>query len=228
MSDNHNAGARERDAIEIASGLLMAAATAASAWCAFQSTLWNGEQLRSMARAGTQHVLSLRQSTAANTDVIVDVNTFLQFVQADTTANKKAADYLLKHARPEFRPALNEWVAQVRAGNESAPLPFKSPQYRIAALVEADKLETQAAHAIQFSSYANGKSDLFVLHTVLFALALFFVGTAGQPRTRLMRGVLLGLGTALLTLTVISMLRLPRAPHDRLRGEAQSMPVAPD
>jgi hypothetical protein len=222
--DEKNGGKPARDGAELASGLLLAVATAASAWCAFQSTLWNGEQIRALAAASTAHVQSLRHSNAANTEVMVDVATFLQLVQNEADGDRKVAGYLLKHARPEFRPALAEWQRAVASGDEAAPLPFKSPKYRLAAVAEADELEARAAHAIQVSNYANSKSDLFVLHTVLFALALFFLGTSGQPRARLVQRLMLGAGALLLMLSCISMLRLPRAHHPKLRGEDVSMP----
>jgi len=207
------ADSRDRDAVEMVSALLLAAATAASAWCAYQSTLWNGEQIRALAVADTAHFEALRKSSSANMDMIIDVNTLLGFLQSEADGKPQVGDFLRKHARPEFRPAFEDWVAQTRAGNVDVSLPFKSPRYRIGATTEADALQEKAAAATRAGNEANEHSDLFVLHTVLFALGLFFLGWSGQGRGRLVRLTMLGLGSLVLTLAMISMLRIPRAPH---------------
>jgi len=51
-----------------------------------------------------------------------------------------------------------------------------------------------------------------VLHTVMFALALFFLGTTSDARRRHVRIATLAFGALVLALATVSMARIPRGP----------------
>jgi hypothetical protein len=200
-----------RDRIEAVSWFLLAAATLASAWCASQSSLWNGEQARALARATTAQFHSARKAQSANRNSMIDVGLFIQYVEAELHGDTKVAAFLREHARPEMKPALEAWIADKEAGRPQLDNPFTRPQYKVEDAAAATALEERAAAEHKLANEANRNSDAFMLHTVLFALALFFLGATGQARRASLRKSLLGMGALAFALTVASMVRLPRA-----------------
>jgi hypothetical protein len=203
---------RSHDIVGVVSGILLALATTASAWCAYQSSLWSGEQTRALAGANAAQFEAVRDVNAATKDVIVDVTTFLDYLHDVARGDHKVAGYLRRHARPEFRPALERWIAATDSGRIDGPLPFTSSDYRVGAMKRADALQARAAELTATANHANETSDRFVLHTVLFALALFFLGTSAQALNRIVRRATLGFGAVVLVVGLISASRVQRAP----------------
>jgi hypothetical protein len=214
--------ARSRDAVEIVTASLLAAATVASAWCAYQSALWSGDQTRQLATANSQHFESVEKASDADVAVIVDVTTFINVLESEARGDRKTADYLSAHARPDFRPTLEHWIEERRAGREPADLPFHPPDYRLAPREAAKELEKKADQATQTANVANSYSDLFVLHTVLFAMAMFFLGSSSAARSRGVRRAMMIIGALVLVLAVISMASLPRAPSAPSRADLRA------
>jgi hypothetical protein len=200
-----------RDSVEITSWVLLAAATVASAWCAYQASLWNGEQTRSLSRSSVAQFASARQMSIVNREVMIDVGTYLNYVGADLRGEARLAAFLRGNARPDFRPALEAWIAKKRSLGADVPTPFALPEYRLPELEKAAELDGEARVDIDAANAANAHGDGYVLHTVLFALSLFFLGGTSQLRRRGARRAMLVLGSVTLLLTVISMVRLPRA-----------------
>ncbi len=209
--------AAERDAIEGISWALLAAATVGSAWCAYQSSLWSGEQTRTLARASVAQFESSRLTTVANRNMTVDAATFVDYVSAELHHDAKVAGFLRSHARPEFKPALDAWIADEAAGRSIAPNPFQYPQYKLSDQEKAKALDARAAVDIGKANEANGYSDSYVMHTVIFALALFFLGATSETRRGGIRKAVLIFGALLFFLTVLSVARLPRQPSIRPR-----------
>ncbi len=121
--------------------------------------------------------------------------TFTQWVDAYALERTELADFYFKRFRPEFKPAVDAWVATGPLKNANAPLtPFAMPQYRLAAREEADRLETDAeAFATSARAYIQ-RSTNYVLAVVLFATALFFAGMGARVPSRRLRVVLLSFG----------------------------------
>jgi len=203
--------AEARDGLEVTSWILLAAATVASAWCAYQSSLWNGEQTRSLSASSVAQFASSREMSIVNRELMVDVGTYLEYAAADLRGDKVLATFLRDHARPDFKPALEAWIAMKATRPAVLPNPFVLPEYRLPELDKVARLDDQAHVDIEASNAANQHSDGYVLHTVLFALSLFFLGGTSQMRRRGVRRAMLILGSAVLLLTLISMSRLPRA-----------------
>ena len=105
--------------------------------------------------------------------------------------------------RDEFKPAFNAWVATKPLKTEGAPLtPFAMPQYRLAARVEAGRLDTMAEELNAQVRRNIQRASNYVLGVVLFAVALFFAGMStkltapGLRMTMVAIGCLIFLGTA--------------------------------
>ena len=216
---------RIQDAGEVVTAGLLAVATVASAWCAYQAALWSGDQTRDLAKANNAHFLSLRASNDANVALLVDVTTFINYIESEARNETKTGAYILGHARPEFRPLLRQWIAERKTLGDGADLPFKPPRYKLAALEKSNELAAQADEATQAANRANERSDLFVLHTVLFAIALFFLGSSSSARHKGVRRAMLIVGALSLVLSTISMGRLPRAPHPPRPAQVEAGPA---
>lgn len=213
--------------IQILSTVLLGLASVSSAWCAYQASLWNGIQTRGITLAEGAQFAATREFTVVNRNVSVDVGVFLSFVTASQSGHDKEAAFLRRHARPELKPALEAWVADVEAGREDAPLPFVRPEYRLAAQERITVLDQRARRAVAIANDANDHGDMFILHTVLLAISLFLLGAAGQARRRSGQIAALALGGLAFVLTTASMARLPRARPGRLPAAIQGPPVQP-
>lgn len=211
--------------VQILSTVLMGLASVSSAWCAYQAALWNGIQTRGITMAEGAQFRATREFTAMNRNVGVDVGVFLSFVTASQSGHEKEAQFLRRNARPELKPALEAWIADVEAGDQDAPLPFARPQYRLATETRIEELDQRARRAVVVANEANDHGDLFVLHTVLLAISLFLMGAAAQARSRTAQIGALALGCLAFVLTTASVVRLPRAHPGRLHSGAS--PASP-
>jgi hypothetical protein len=193
-----------RDWVEIAATALLAVATVATAWSAYQANRWNGEQAKAAARGNAARIESTRAAGVANRQVQIDVALFTQFIDAFAQDQTELADFYRERFRPEFKPAFDAWVATRPRTNPDAPLsPFELPQYQLAANDEAERLEVTAdEYAADARTYIQRSSN-YVLAVVLFASALFFAGISTKlsaPRARaavVVLGCVLFLGTLL-------------------------------
>ncbi len=186
MQDDPTGGAtarRERH-IDIASASILALATVLAAWSAFQSAKWSGEQATAYAQASAARQESVRNSIRAGQLTIIDVSVFEQYIDAYASGDEKLQAFYQDHAREEFRPALDAWIALGSGPDpETQPgTPFELPEYELAANGEADRLETEAAQRFQDALTNNQRSDNYVLLTVLFASVLLFAGLAPKSR----------------------------------------------
>jgi hypothetical protein len=190
-------GARA-DWVEIVATILLALATVATAWSGYQASRWNGEQAKASSRANAARIESTRASSLANAQTQVDVATFTQWVDAYAQEQAELADFYLRRFRPEFKPAVEAWIATRPLQNESAPLtPFAMPEYQLAARAEAEQLDAEAEVLAAEARESVQQSTNYVFGVVLFATALFFAGMSAKLRTRRLRIVLLSLGLAI-------------------------------
>jgi len=197
--------------IQIVSTVLLGLASVSSAWCAYQAALWSGIQTYGITVAEAAQFAGTREFTAMNRNMSIDVGVFLSYVSASQSGRPKQAEFLRRHARPELKPALEGWIADVEAGNEDAPLPFARPEYRLATQDQIVALDQRARRAVAAANDANDHGDMFVLHTVLLAISLFLLGAATQARGRTAQIAALSLGGLVFVLTTVSVARLPRA-----------------
>ena len=196
--------------VEIASAVLLSVAALAIAWSGYQASRWTGEQAKAFSRANAALVESTRWSNLANTQTEIDVATFTQWVDAYARNETMLADFYRKRFRPEFKPAVEAWIASRPLRNPEAPLtPFATPQYRLAARAESERLETKAAAEAATAGRNIQHATNYVLGVVLFSSALFFGGISsriGNPRAR---AVILGIGCLVLLGGLTWILTLP-------------------
>lgn len=187
--------------VEVVSTVVLALAALAISWSGYQASRWTGEQAKAFSRANAARVESTRWSNLANSQTEIDVATFTQWVNSYARDETELAGFYRKRFRPEFKPAVEAWVATRPLKNPDAPLtPFATPQYRLAARAESDRLETKAGAEAAVANRNVQRATNYVLGVVLFSSALFFGGIStrigsGSPTTR---AVILGLGCLLL------------------------------
>jgi hypothetical protein len=210
MTDASPDPGRSRRRLELVATVLLACATLGTAWSAYQSREWTGEQSQGYSRATKNRIAVNRTSAVANRQVQVDVATFVQWVDARERGDGKLADFYRKRFRDEFKPAFAAWLARDPLTNPNAPeTPFAMPQYRLAANTEADRLEAAAAVDSNTAKDANERANSYMLGVVLFASALFFAGLSTKLEGPGPRKAVLALGCVLFLGTLVYLATLP-------------------
>jgi hypothetical protein len=196
--------------LDVTSTVLLAVATVATAWSAYQAREWTGEQALSTSRATAARITENREAALANRQVQIDVATFTQWLNARAEGHPALAAFYRARFRDEFKPPFAAWVAQHPFTNSAAPgTPFEMPQYRLAAQTAAQRQEATAAANSNQSKDANERANDYMLATVLFACALFFAGISSKLQSEGARTWVLGLGCVLFLGTVIYLVTLP-------------------
>jgi Domain of unknown function (DUF4337) len=181
--------------LEIVATVLLAVATVATAWSGYQASRWNGEQATAFSRASAMRIESTKAAGLADTQTQIDVATFTQWVDAYAQDQTELADFYYKRFRPEFKPAMDAWIATRPLRNPDAPLtPFAMPEYQLEARAEADRLEAEAETWSATARTNIQRATNYVLAVVLFAAALFFAGMTTKLASPRLRRVLLGFG----------------------------------
>jgi hypothetical protein len=184
--------------MEFAGALLLVLATVATAWSSYQASRWHGEQAEAQSSATASRVESARASGVANREAQIDVQLFIQWVDARQQGNTELAGFYRTRFTDRFKPAFRAWVATSPFENPDAPpSPFAMPQYRVAEIAKADRLEAQATAASDDAKEHIQRADNYVLAVVLFAASLFFGGLSLRLRTDTARTAILGCGYAL-------------------------------
>lgn len=192
------------DRVALLATVLLALATVATAWSGYQASRWNGEATKATARGTAARLESTRQSDLANAQTQIDVALFTQWVNAYATGEAQLRDFYFARFRPEFRPALEAWIATRPLKNPRAPLsPFAMPQYRPAARAEATMLQTTADAWAAKARTDVQRSTNYVLGVVLFAAALFFAGMSTKLPAPRLRLAMLTIGTVVFVATLV-------------------------
>jgi hypothetical protein len=196
--------------LEVLSTLLLAFAAVATAWASYQASRWQGQQALAGNRATAARVEANREAAVANRQIQTDVATFIQWVDAYATGEEELQAFYFRRFRPEFKPAVEAWIATRPLKNPKAPLtPFVMPQYDSAALARADALEAVGDAEAAISKRNVERAGRYVLCVVLFAMALFFAGISTRIRNARSRAVVLSLGWVVFLGTVMWLTTFP-------------------
>jgi hypothetical protein len=196
--------------VELATTVLLAAAAVATAWSSYQAARWHGKQAEAQSASIAARVESTRASSVANREAEIDVELFIQWIDAQAQGKTQLAGFYRRRFRDEFEPAFDAWLATKPLQNGAAPLsPFATRQYRLAATANADRLEAKATAASEFVKKYIQRADNYTLTVVLFATSLFFAGISTRLRDRASRIAVLGLGYALFLGAALWLATLP-------------------
>jgi len=196
--------------VELIAAIMLSAATVVTAWSAYQATRWSGDQAESYTTASALRTESVRSANVANRQVLIDVDTFINWLDAAADGDQARADDIHARMRAEFIPPFDEWLAGAPLDHLPPGTPFELESYTLAATAEADDLEAQAAQAFEDGTRSNEVGDDFVLAAVLFASVLFFAGLAGTFDSLRAQVLLLGLGALVFVVGTAIVLSLPQ------------------
>jgi hypothetical protein len=184
--DEDRSSSRVYQLVEVLSAVVLALATVATAWSAYQSARWGSEQTTHMQQATTaiiraSHFADLGDLGEHKRSLHTDL--FGQWAAAVGTGNTPLADFLLDRFPEPLKTATVAWQATRPLSNPSAPAtPFDMPDYVLAEQAEAERWEATAAAESEAANTANEHADRYLLFTIVFATVLFFGGISGKFR----------------------------------------------
>jgi hypothetical protein len=196
--------------MELTAAVLLGIAGIATSWSGYQSARWGGTQATLFAKAGALRVESARRAGQANAQRLVDINLFVNWLDATASEQSELATFLRTRFRDEFAPAFDAWLATEPLVNPAAPAhPFELPAYRLALEDEAQRLETEAGQAFADGEKANEWGDAYILTTVIFATVLFLAGISQHFVLFSVRLAVLIVAGALCMLGIYRLIALP-------------------
>lgn len=151
---------------ELVTTPLHSLAALATAWASYQAARWHGEQAKSVSRANAARIESARGSGLAGRQLLIDITTFTQWVDAYVEGDSELADFYRRRVREEFEPALEAWIATRPFEDPGAPeTPFTMSEYRLAAGEEAARRDREAAMHSAQASVDIDRADRYVMCT---------------------------------------------------------------
>ena len=189
--------------------ILLLIATLSTAFCVYQATRWNGIQAIDFGESSKYRTESIRATTAANTQVIIDVQLFTSWVDAVGKEDLIEAKFIKERFREEFKPAFEAWIAKSNTTNPIPPgTPFELPEYNLEKYNESASLEQKATAAFNEGKDANTNGDLYISNTVLFAIVLFFCGIYTRWDSMKIRQGILVVTLVIFTYAIYSLISL--------------------
>ena len=212
--------------LELLSALILALGGTLTAWAAFQAAKWSGLQSIAFSRAAAARVQATEASTKAGQQYLLDALLFSDWVQAVSHESEregrsaesirfvadpsKLSGFIYERFRPEFRPAVDAWLATRPLRNPDAPAtPFAMAEYRLETRAKAERLNALAEREATSALEDNGHSDRYVLTTVILASALFFAGVSMKVDARSTRMLMIAVAGSILLLALGLLLSFP-------------------
>jgi hypothetical protein len=197
---------------ETITAILLSIATIASAWCAYQSTLWGGEQTFQLADANRTGRLA-----AENAMLSTNIRSFegfflIKYIEASKNGDSALSNFYYSRFQPVLQKATDDWLKTDPFNNPNAPRsPFQMESYKLEADQKAQDLRIQSTNFMDKAQQSNKNSDTYVLLTVLFASVLFFGGISASFESQKVKTFAIGLAIVLFMSTFIMLLRMPVA-----------------
>jgi len=196
--------------VEIISAVLISLATVASAWCAYQSALWGGEEAISYNAASAARTESVRFSNQALQLTTIDVSMFTEFAAAYSNEDEFLFDFLMDRFRPEMKVAVEAWIdTQPLLNPDAPPSPFDMEEYKSEAQDEADRFLEEVDRHIAEARLNDQRADSYILLTVIFASVLFFGGMSTEFKSLKIRVGLVAFSTLTFLITLVIVITFP-------------------
>lgn len=202
---------RARHRIDLLSAVLMASATIATAWSAYQSSLWNSQYATHKSHSTAAIIRVGKHSNLALQRTSVHVNLFLHWITAVNAGDTRMADFLYARFPEPLKAAASAWRATSPLTNPEAPAsPFDMPEYTLRETGEVDRFEQIASRESAAAESASAHANRYLLFTIVFASVLFFAGISGKFRSQALDLAVLVLGALTLLGGLAVMLSSPR------------------
>jgi hypothetical protein len=197
--------------MEVTCAVILSLATTCSAWCAYQSKLWSGEQGRLSGEAGSHTRKAARNVLIEMQSRSLEAAMFIKFFEAKQAGNEKLAQFYADRLPDQAKRALLSWWSTNPLENPRAPsTPFEMDEYKklyLDSIAKDD--EDQAAKIGARASAAGRNSDTYVLLTVLFASVLFFGGVGNTFESRRLRRTMIYISLVLFLITFAVLVSMP-------------------
>jgi hypothetical protein len=202
---------RARHWMDLMSAVAMAGATVATAWSAYQSSLWNSEQITHKGRSTTAVVRVAKLSNLALQRTSIHVNLFVHWVTALNKGDSRTADFLFARFPEPLGTAAGAWLGTSPFANPEAPAsPFDMPEYVMPETLAAERWGETAQSESAAADSASRLANRYLLFTIVYASVLFFAGICGKFRWPTLDVGVLVLGAVTLLVAVVIMLTSPR------------------
>lgn len=182
--------------VEFLSAVLLALATIATAWSAYQSTLYGGDEA---AARGASNAATVKSAHYAGEAVQIrgfHAILFVEWAAAVSQENQELEDFLYQRFPPALKTASDAWIATKPLVNPDAPSsPFVMSEYVLEEDDLAEQWQATAEAELAKANQADETSDRYVLLTVLFASVLFFGGIAGKFQSQIIDMAMLVIGS---------------------------------
>jgi hypothetical protein len=212
--------------LELISALILALGGTLTAWAAYQASKWSGLQSIAFSRAAAARVRATEASTQAGQQLLLDAVLFSDWVQAVSNEMEREAHspenyrfvpdpknlsgFIYRRFRPEFKPAVDAWLATRPLQNPGAPAsPFGMAEYKLETRSRAEHLNAVADREATSALEDNAHADRYVFTTVILASALFFAGVSIKVEARSTRMFLNVVAVAILSVAVGLLLSFP-------------------
>lgn len=201
---------RRRWRMEAGTSLILALATMASAWCAYESTRWGGAQTFRLV-AATRAVKQASQLSARAIQLeAFDASMFAEWIKVRGRGEKDLEKFFYDRFRPDMQKALDAWLRTNPFEDPSSPRgPFRMAEYVLPETAEADRLEKESTRLLDTAIEANRIADRYVLLTVMFSSVLFFGGMGQTVRSRRLQIISLVIAVVLFAGTMIALGAMP-------------------
>jgi hypothetical protein len=146
IKDEEGRKVHHHDWIEIVAAVLLALATVASAWSAYQSSRWHGVQARDYATSNATRIHGSEAGDLADQQTAVDAALFSDYCYAYAEGEMRLVSfYENRMFRPEMKAAVEAWKATQPLINPDAPAsPFEMKEYKNKNKQKAQSLEKTA------------------------------------------------------------------------------------
>ncbi len=204
---------RRDQLISIIEAVLLSVVALLAAWSGYAAAKWSTESRVELATASSLRIDASRADSDSGEVRDFDSSTFESWFVAYAVGNKTAMRLAEHRFRPEFKVAFDAWRATKPETNPGAPLgPTYMPQYKRPGEVEARIRDHRAKAAFLDGEKDGSTADKYIRLTVVLASILFLVGISTHFPYRGVRYGLIGLGVALLVLSLVQLSGLPLPP----------------
>jgi hypothetical protein len=203
--------ARRGLVLEVVAVCILAVATMGTAWCGYQASRWNNREGDYVREASAIQVDAARLYGLASQTVLYDTMTVTNYAAAVASGNDALREFYDNSlVRPDFRPILERWQAEIAAGEEPGTL-LEDEDYIGTQLAPYEEALDAAAATTVDADEAGQHSDDYVLTTLLLASALFLAGLTSSFRSRTGRLLLLAIAVIALSAAAARLTGMPVA-----------------
>lgn len=196
--------------LESFAAVILALATTATAWAAYQSAVWNGAQADHGTKGTKAIVRASKFAKLAEQKLSLQTTLFMHYATAALANDATLADFTLKRFPEPLKTATLAWNATQPLTNPSAPIsPFEMPQYQLSEKAEEERWEDVAEQEFAAGIEAGEIADRYLLYTIIFASVLFFAGITGKFHVKLTNEIAFTIGALLLLAGLVILFSTP-------------------